>query len=118
MSSKGIGHRLGFKRTNTNQEPVTVTEVTNGEASGTTPEDADSNFHGVARELPEVESNRRLKHFRKDHAWDPNMPDEAIEMVDAVTSAHDAKGEAHLVGEIIENSPYPEVSDHLYFPAM
>lgn len=41
--------------------------------------------------------------------WDPNMPDEAIEMVDAVTGTHDAKGEAQLVGEIIENSPYPEV---------
>jgi hypothetical protein len=31
-------------------------------------------------------------------------------MVDAVTGAHDSKGEAQLVGEIIENSPYPEVS--------
>lgn len=31
-------------------------------------------------------------------------------MVDAVTGAHDPKGEAQLVGAMIENSPYPEVS--------
>jgi len=37
------------------------------------------------------------------------MPDDAIEMMDAVTEAHDHKGEAQLVGEVIENSPYPEV---------
>jgi hypothetical protein len=31
-------------------------------------------------------------------------------MVDAATDAHDLKGEAKLVGAMIENSPYPEVS--------
>jgi len=90
-----------------------VVEVPNGEASGTTADDVGSDEHGVPREISEVEANRKLKHFKKDHAWDPNMPDEAIEMVDAVTGAHDAKGEAQLVGDMIENSPYPEVSDNL-----
>ncbi|PNS17217.1 Sexual differentiation process protein isp4 [Sphaceloma murrayae] len=117
MSSKGFGHRLGFKRTNTNQDPVTVTDLTdskNGEASGSSNivaghGDANPIIDEVVRDISEAEANRRLKVFRRDHKWDPNMPDEAIEMVDAVTGAHDPKGEAQLVGEVIENSPYPEV---------
>lgn len=39
-----------------------------------------------------------------------HQSDEAIEMVDAATGAHDLKGEAQLVGAMIEDSPYPEVS--------
>lgn len=119
MSSKGFGKRLGFKRTNTNQEPVTVTELSQvdsgGEQAGSSNivaghGDATHVIDEVVRDISEAEANRRLAAFRKDHQWDPNMPDEAIEMVDAVTDAHDAKGEAQLVGEVIENSPYPEVS--------
>jgi len=34
-------------------------------------------------------------------------------MVDAATGAHDLKGEAQLVGAMIEDSPYPEVNDFL-----
>lgn len=108
--SKAFGKRLGFKRTNTNQEPVTVTELsdfdTHGEASGTSPGD---DFDGVPREISEVEANHKLKTFKQDHKWDPNMPDDAFDKVDAVTAIHDAKGEAEVVGEVIENSPYPEV---------
>lgn len=64
----------------------------------------------VVRDISEAEANHRLAVFRREHRWDPNMPDDAVEMVDAVTDAHDFKGEATLVGEVIENSPYPEVS--------
>ena len=42
-----------------------------------------------------------------------HQSDEAIEMVDAATGAHDLKGEAQLVGAMIEDSPYPEVSGFL-----
>ncbi|CAC9891319.1 unnamed protein product [Aureobasidium pullulans] len=117
MSSKGFGKRLGFKRSNTNQEPITVTEIGADDGNNAASSskivaghgDAEEIIHGVVRDITEVEANHRLNVFRQDHKWDPNMPDEAIEMVDAVTGTHDAKGEAQLVGEIIENSPYPEV---------
>ncbi|KAG9523651.1 small oligopeptide transporter-like protein, partial [Aureobasidium melanogenum] len=115
----GIGKRFGFKRSNTNQdEPITINEVTgrdgqnkNAGSSKLGPEHGvpEEILEGDVRELTEVEANHALKSFRKDHMWDPNMEDEAIEMVDAVTDAHDPKGEAQLVGAMIENSPYPEV---------
>jgi hypothetical protein len=117
MSSKGIGRRFGFKRTNTNQDPVTLTEVStndNGETSGRPfvvgHGDANPVIDDVVQDISETEANQRLKTFRQEHKWDPNMPDDAIEMMDAVTDAHDHKGEAQLVGEVIENSPYPEVN--------
>ncbi|KAH3944083.1 hypothetical protein HBI56_034190 [Parastagonospora nodorum] len=116
MSSKSFGKRMGFKRSNTDREPVTVTEFTDegGERAGNSSMvaghgDANPIIEEVVRDISETEANHRLSAFRRDHKWDPNMPDEAIEMVDAVTDAHDHKGEAHLVGEVIENSPYPEV---------
>ncbi|KAL5376381.1 hypothetical protein DPSP01_010492 [Paraphaeosphaeria sporulosa] len=116
MASKAFSKRLGFKRRNTDQEPVTVTELSHmeGESSGARPivaghEDASSVIDEVVRDISETEANQRLNAFRQDHKWDPNMPEEAIDMVDAVTEAHDHKGEAQLVGEVIENSPYPEV---------
>lgn len=71
--------------------------------------DVDPVIDEVIRDISETEANRRLNVFRREHRWDPNMPDDAIEMVDVFTSAHDHKGEAKLVGEVIENSPYPEV---------
>lgn len=117
---------MGFKRTHTDQEPVTVSHVApkgSGEASH---EAENSNIvagHGdanpvideVVRDISEAEANHRLTAFRQDHKWDPNMPDDAMEMVDMATDAHDRKIEAELVGEVIENSPYPEVSRQSVF---
>jgi hypothetical protein len=117
--SKAFGKRLGFKRRQTDQEPVTVSELSQfeGNGEGTASAhivaghgDATGVIDEVVRDISETEANIRLNAFRKDHKWDPNMPEEAIDMVDAVTEAHDHKGEAQLVGEVIENSPYPEVS--------
>ncbi|KAI5235340.1 small oligopeptide transporter-like protein [Aureobasidium subglaciale] len=124
MSSNGIGKRFGFKRSNTNQDPISVNEITredsqtkNGSSSKTPAGhgqaeeivDGEEIIEGVVRDITEVEANERLRAWKKDHRWDPNMDDEAIEMVDAVTGAHDAKAEAQLVGDMVENSPYPEV---------
>lgn len=113
-SNKGLGKRLGFKRTNTNQDPVTVTELSpirsNAEPAESSTMIAGSGINQAHRDISEKEANQYLTHFRRDHKWDPNMPDDAVEMVDAVTRAHDHEGEAQIIGEIIENSPYPEVS--------
>lgn len=120
--SKGFAKRMGFKRANTDQETITVT--TKGGEEGPSGSsnivaghgDASSVIDDVVRDISETEANHRLNVFRQDAKWDPNMPDDAIAMVDMATNAHDHKGEAELVGEVIENSPYPEVSSS-YFHA-
>lgn len=115
MASKGFSKRLGFKRRNTEQEPVTVTELNQleGEGSGSAGAGHVGNGNSIiddaVNDISEEEANQRLHVFKQDHRWDPNMPDSTIDMVDAVAEAHDHKGEAQLVGDVIENSPYPEV---------
>lgn len=110
MSSKGFGKRMGFKRTKTDQEPVIVTKLSPSSSGGDQAHNGNPIIDEVVRDISESEANTRLAAFRREHKWDPNMSDEAIELVDVVTAAHDHKGEAQLVGEIIEDSPYPEVS--------
>lgn len=112
--------RFGFFRTNTSGEPSSSApqteflEVDPDIKGGAT---ADVNaFDGaeiIASDVRrmsnvEAEANRRLKMYRREHQFDPNLPDDAFEAIDATTGAHDAKGEAELVGEFVENSPYPE----------
>lgn len=106
MASKAFGKRFGFKRRNTDREPVTVAELSQLDAAA---DQGDASSAIDVRDISETEANHRLNAFRQDHKWDPNMPEETIDMVDAVTEAHDHKGEAQVVGEVIENSPYPEV---------
>ncbi|KAL1306294.1 hypothetical protein AAFC00_004379 [Neodothiora populina] len=62
-----------------------------------------------AEELAEEEAARRLKAFKRSAAWDPNIEDGDLEAVDNAVENHDTKGENILVGELVENSPYPEV---------
>lgn len=59
--------------------------------------------------LNEVEANRKLSMFNVQHQWDPNMSNDAFDIVDEAMQSHDIKAEANLVGEMVENSPYPEV---------
>jgi hypothetical protein len=84
MSSKGIGKRFGFKRSNTNQEePITVNEISRldsqtknaGESSKLGPDHGipEEVLVGDVRDITEVEANQRLKNFKRDHMWDPNM---------------------------------------------
>lgn len=65
--------------------------------------------YGAVRDISETEANRKLSMFHSDHKWDPNMSNDAFEVIDEVTGTRDVKAEAHLVGDMIENSPYPEV---------
>jgi hypothetical protein len=85
MSSKGIGKRFGFKRSNTNQEePITVNEISRLDSQTKDVGSSSSKLgpdHGVPeevlvgdiRDITEVEANQRLKAFKRDHMWDPNM---------------------------------------------
>lgn len=59
--------------------------------------------------ISEVEANDKLAKFRALHRWDPNLSDEAFDAIDDAHDTRDIKNEAHLVGEFVENSPYPEV---------
>lgn len=119
-NEKGYKKRFTFRRTNTNNDPVSVNELPNlDRKDGASPDlhspmvagfgDATGVVSDVVRRISEVEANRRLSAFRKDHSYDPNLPDSAFEAVDEATEAHDHKGEADLVGDLVENSPYPEV---------
>lgn len=60
-------------------------------------------------ELTDEEAARRLKVFKKNTEFDPNIDHKDIDALDDVVANHDAKGENELVDELIEDSPYPEV---------
>ncbi|KAH0139939.1 hypothetical protein KCU67_g15013, partial [Aureobasidium melanogenum] len=64
-----------------------------------------------AHELSEAEAARRLKVFKHnaDALWDPNLESDDLHAVDEAVEHHDKDGENHLVNELLENSPYPEV---------
>lgn len=123
-SSKNPLKRFGFKRTNTSDAiategkvvHATTTELGVLDGSGI-PSKIANEFAGrdkadhsdAVNDLSEVEANRRLSMFREEHNWDPNMPDGAFDAVNDAVRAHDQKGEAILVDELINDSPYPEV---------
>lgn len=113
--------RFGFKRTTTSDHiTTTTTELSDlGEGSSAAAVDAklDATFSGhkksdhseAIRNLSEVEANRRLSTFKEEHSFDPNLPDVALDAIKDATQQHDRKGEAILVDEMINDSPYPEV---------
>lgn len=117
--------RFGFARTNTSGEPSSSAnpegflevdpdmkgaDVKVGATSEINAFDGAEIIAEDVRRMSNVEAvaNARLKKYRKEHQFDPNLPDDAFEALDATMDAHDAKGEAELVGEFVENSPYPE----------
>jgi hypothetical protein len=121
-SSKNPLKRLGFKRQNTSDGPVqTITELEDVNGSEPSVSKIAAEFAGdlkpthsnAIRDLSETEANRRLSVFRDDHSFDPNLPDAAFEAINNATRAHDQKGEAILVDELVEDSPYPEVCQQL-----
>lgn len=114
----GFKKRFGFGRSNTSGEVVKtelpnidyeVKETRRGSTIVGGYGDGNEIIQDEVRKMSEVEANRRLSTFRREHNFDPNLPDAAFEAIDEATEAHDHKGEAELVGEIVENSPYPEV---------
>ncbi|CAK1366136.1 Sexual differentiation process protein isp4 [Cercospora beticola] len=126
-SSKNPLKRLGFKRTNTNDGSIQGVEV-NGKTGASTEMtdlgtgepvvskiaaeyagDVKHDHSDAVRNMSEVEANRTLRSFAAEHSFDPNLPDTAFEAIKDVTRAHDQKGEAVLVDEFVNDSPYPEV---------
>lgn len=111
--------RFGFKRTTTSDHVTTTTTELNdlGEASSSVDNKIAAEFAGqtksdhseAIRNLSEVEANRRLSSFREEHSFDPNLPDVALDAIKTATGHQDLKGEAILVDEMINDSPYPEV---------
>lgn len=73
-------------------------------------EDVEAVATGISdRRISEVEANRTLRHIKKTHRWDPNLPEELEEELEEKTEEHNLAGELRLVDELVENSPYPEV---------
>lgn len=117
--SKSPLKRFGFKRTNTSGEPAphtTTTELGDLNVDQATSSKLAAEYAGdvhdhpdVVQDISEVEANRKLSVIQQDFFGDPNMPDAAFDAVNQATQAHDRKSEAVLVGELIDDSPYPEV---------
>lgn len=57
----------------------------------------------------ELETAAQLKAIKKKHEWDPNFEEDLVGEIEEATEHHDLGGEVRLVGELVENSPYPEV---------
>ena len=57
----------------------------------------------------ELEANRKIEGFQKQHQWDPNLPHDTLEDLDDATHTGDLGKELDLVHEFEDNSPYPEV---------
>lgn len=119
MGGKDTLRRMGFKRTNTSEDPVTATttelnDFNDGEPSSSKlgaeyAGDVKHDHSETVRNLSEVEANRRLRMFRADHKFDPNLPDSAEGAIEDAVRSHSLKDEAALVDELVEDSPYPEV---------
>lgn len=121
MSTQKFKKRLGFARTKTDDQLPRQHDdnIELGEPSAPIPTeslDMDSKdpVYQEVRDISESEANRKLSMFHANHRWDPNLSDDAFEVIDEATNSHDVKAEAQLVGEMIENSPYPEVAYHLH----
>lgn len=71
-------------------EPVVAT--TTGAALATDPEDA----------------LKHVKNLKKQHQWDPNLPEEIYDEIDEAMHA-DGNTTVGIANELMENSPYPEV---------
>lgn len=92
--------RFRFARTDTSNEPVTTASDSGSGSKDEIPVDEKDGAISSARNLSEVEANRKLSLFEITHRWDPNLDNEDLNDVDA---------ETELVGQVDENSPYPEV---------
>lgn len=114
-SVEAFKKRFPFRRANTSTDAIPVEEIPSekSDEAPSSPSEAvlraDDGAPDPARNLSEVEANRRLSTFRKEHHYDPNLPNSAFDAVDEATEARNHKGEADLVGDLVENSPYPEV---------
>lgn len=53
---------------------------------------------------------RNLSAFSQLHTWDPNLPEEKRNAIQAAVDAHDVDAEKQLERELNEASPYPEVN--------
>lgn len=60
-------------------------------------------------QLTEEQAAHKLHVYRNIALHDPNLPTEDIDAIEGALDAHDAEKENHLVEELIEDSPYPEV---------
>jgi len=93
-------------------EGIAIDEI---QSSGTSSPKGEKDEKAVgtssAHDLSEAEAARRLKIFKHnaDALWDPNLESDDLQAVDEAVEHHDKDGENHLVSELMDNSPYPEV---------
>lgn len=107
--------RFPFKRSSTSgvggpgEGEITVNETTSSEdAVPSRNVRASSNTTGSGTDV-ELEAADELHQLEKNHKWDPNMPSDLTGEIDEATANHDTKAELGVLGEISEDSIYPEV---------
>lgn len=103
----GFSKRLPFKRAGTAAGPDDM--VTVAETSSTEDQKVNSGNASGSNTDIELEANHELLEIEAKHKFDPNMPDDLVGEIDAAAGTHDAKVELTMLGEITEDSIYPEV---------
>ncbi|KAL2216443.1 small oligopeptide transporter, OPT family [Thermoascus aurantiacus ATCC 26904] len=63
---------------------------------------------GIANEAA-PEAIGHLKNLKKQHHWDPNLPEDILDEIDDALHTSDPNTQVGVAGELLENSPYPEV---------
>ncbi|KAJ5157886.1 Sexual differentiation process protein isp4 [Penicillium canariense] len=51
----------------------------------------------------------KLRNLKAHHHWDPNMPEDAVEVLDEALHTDDKETQVGIAHELLDNSPYPEV---------
>lgn len=55
------------------------------------------------------EAAGHIKNLKKHHHWDPNLPEDVLDEIDDALHTSDPNAQVGVAGELLENSPYPEV---------
>lgn len=53
-----------------------------------------------------------LKNLKKQHIWEPNLPDDVLGVIDDALDTTDAESKIGVTGEPPENSPYPNTETY------
>lgn len=102
----GFSKRLPFKRATTSGPDggITVQEVSSVDGR----QRSHGSGSGSNTDI-ELEANHELREIEAKHKFDPNMPEDLLGEIDNVAAKHDANAELTVLGEITEDSIYPEV---------
>ena len=108
-----LAKRFKFNRSTTSDALNTAESASNsgsGSGSGEVEKEKQQGLTTSIEADPEAQRKVSVAHeLAKKYNWDPNLPRETLEDLDAATEHEDIRTELNLVDAFEENSPYPEV---------